>query len=299
MIGMRKRNLSLLLLILLGMPAILATSRVLSLDSCRTLAVENNKDLRKSEMEMKAAYYNRKSAFTNYLPKVSASGIYMHTGKELSLLSDEQKATLSSVGDALSIPALNQVGQGLVDALRTDTRNMAGAAVMLTQPVYMGGKIRAYNNITRYAEKIASDKHRLEYQELIVDVDETYWNIVVHEDICNAVIGSENFFDSHLFVDSHYCYLLFKIIFIVGRGGKKYSPPRARIRFYSAFEAYLTAASMKPVNSGCALSGRDLNSGWNCTATNHGWFATSTISIRPRRGFQPVKRRPVQHMWLT
>lgn len=178
MIGMYKRNLSLLLLILLGMPAILATPRVLSLDSCRTLAVENNKDLRKSEMEMKAAYYNRKSAFTNYLPKVSASGIYMHTGKELSLLSDEQKATLSSVGDALSIPALNQVGQGLVDALRTDTRNMAGAAVMLTQPIYMGGKIRAYNNITCYAEKIASDKHRLEYQELIVDVDETYWNIV-------------------------------------------------------------------------------------------------------------------------
>lgn len=129
-------------------------------------------------MEMKVAYYNRKSAFTNYLPKVSASGIYMHTGKELSLLSDEQKATLSSVGDALSIPALNQVGQGLVDALRTDTRNMAGAAVMLTQPIYMGGKIRACNNITRYAEKIASDKHRLEYQELIVDVDETYWNIV-------------------------------------------------------------------------------------------------------------------------
>lgn len=178
MIGMYKRNLSLLLLILLGMPAILAAPRVLCLDSCRTLALENNKDLRKSEMEMKAAYYNRKSAFTNYLPKVSASGIYMHTGKELSLLSDEQKATLSSVGDALSIPALNQVGQGLVDALRTDTRNMAGAAVMLTQPIYMGGKIRAYNNITRYAEKIASDKHRLEYQELIVDVDETYWNIV-------------------------------------------------------------------------------------------------------------------------
>lgn len=139
MIGMYKRNLSLLLLILLGMPAILAAPRVLSLDSCRTLAVENNKDLRKFEMEMKAAYYNRKSAFTNYLPKVSASGIYM-PGKELSLLSDEQKATLSSAGDALSISALNQVGQGLVDALRTDTRNMAGAAVMLTQPIYMGGQ---------------------------------------------------------------------------------------------------------------------------------------------------------------
>ena len=29
-------------------------------------------------------------------------------------------------------------------------------------------------------------------------------------------------------------------------------------------------ASTKPANSGCGLSGFDLNSGWNCTATYHG-----------------------------
>lgn len=174
---MNRRHLTILLLLLSGISA-MAADAPLSLDSCRTLAVDNNKELRSSEMEMRAAYYNRKSAFTNYLPKVSATGIYMHTSKELSLLSDEQKSTLSGLGTALQMPALNQVGQGLVDALRTDTRNMAGAAVMLTQPLYMGGKIRTYNKITRYAEMIASDKHDLKYQELIVAVDETYWNIV-------------------------------------------------------------------------------------------------------------------------
>lgn len=165
-----------LLLIIAAVPS--AKGEALDLDSCRALAVNNNKELRIADMEKQAAYYNRKSAFTKYLPKVSASGLYMHTGKELSLLSDKQKTTLSGLGDALSIPALNNVGQGLVDALRTDTRNMAGAAVMLTQPLYMGGKIRAYNNITRYAEKIAADKRNLAYQDLIVEVDETYWNIV-------------------------------------------------------------------------------------------------------------------------
>ena len=48
--------------------------------------------------------------------------------------------------------ALNKVGQGLVDALRTDTRNMYAGAVTLTQPIFMGGKIVAYNKITQYAE---------------------------------------------------------------------------------------------------------------------------------------------------
>ncbi len=165
--------------LLLGLPEIQAEPCVMSLDSCRSLAVENNKELRMTDMQRQTAYYNRKSAFTSYLPKVSATGMYMHTGKEISLLSDDQKTTLSHLGDALSMPALNNVGEGLVDALRTDTRNMAGAAVILTQPIYMGGKIRAYNKITRFAEEIAADKHNLQYQELIVSVDETYWNIIL------------------------------------------------------------------------------------------------------------------------
>ena len=176
---MNRRKLTFLLLVLLGMPAVYAGNRILTLDSCRILAVENNKELRMADMQRQGAYYNRKSAFTAYLPKVSAKGMYMHTGKELSLLSDDQKATLSHIGDALSMPALNTVGQGLVDALRTDTRNMAGAAVILTQPIYMGGKIRAYNNITRYAEQISEDKYNIMYQDLLVSVDETYWNIIM------------------------------------------------------------------------------------------------------------------------
>ena len=175
---MYRKNLTLLLLLLTGIPAIKAGPRVLNLDSCHNMAIENNKELRMTDMQKQVAYYNRKSAFTSYLPKVSATGIYMHTGKEISLLSDEQKETLSHIGDALSMPALNSVGSALADALRTDTRNMAGAAVMLTQPIYMGGKIRAYNNITHLAEKIADDKYTRQYQELIVAVDETYWNIV-------------------------------------------------------------------------------------------------------------------------
>lgn len=166
------------MLLLPELPVAHAAPHAVTLDSCRILAVENNKELHASAVEREKARYNRKSAFTSYLPKVSATGMYMHTGKELSLLSDEQKATLPHIGDAVSVPVLNNAGQGLVDALRTDTRNIAGAAVILTQPIYMGGKIRAYNNITRYAEQIASDKYNQEYQELIVSIDETYWNIV-------------------------------------------------------------------------------------------------------------------------
>ena len=152
----------------------------LSLDSCRALAISNNKELLISQEKINAAHYQKKAAFTNYLPNISATGGYMRSQKELSILSDAQKGALSGLGTNLSgplqqaaqviaqlhpeiagkLPALGQslvgaldgAGQSLVDAFRTDTRNMYAGALTLTQPLYMGGKIRAYNKITKYAE---------------------------------------------------------------------------------------------------------------------------------------------------
>lgn len=158
-----------------------------SLDSLRACAVRNNNSLLMAEQKKVAAHYTHKSATTNFLPKVSSTGAYMYTNKELSLLSDDQKHALSNIGTGLSSmvpalaplsPQLNTMGQGLVDALHTDTRNAGVVAVMLTQPIYMGGKIRAYNKITQYAEKASGTMYDKTLQDIIVDVDEAYWNLV-------------------------------------------------------------------------------------------------------------------------
>ena len=232
------------------------SGQVLSLDSCRALAIRNNKELRLSSMSQEAAHWQRKSALTNYYPRISAIGTYQRTSREISLLNDDQKASLSTMGSRLTgaigqgfqqgvtdfqqklaalqssptVQALLQdpnvqailannptllqlmanpslvqqmtapllqnastafngmltnmasmvdaAGQNIVDAFRTDTRNMTGAAVMLTQPLYMGGKIRAYDRITRLAEEAAGAKHTIEEQDLLVSVDEAYWRIV-------------------------------------------------------------------------------------------------------------------------
>ena len=164
-----------------------AIGKCWQLDSLRARAVSNNKTLLMAEQEKVAAHYAHKSATTNYLPKVSATGAYMYTSRELSLLSDEQKHTLSNIGTGIStlVPnlspmasQLNSVGQGLVDALHTDTRNVGVMAVMLTQPIYMGGKIRAYNKITEYAEQASGRMYDKTMQDIIVEVDDAYWNLV-------------------------------------------------------------------------------------------------------------------------
>ena len=157
------------------------------LDSLRARAVANNKSLLMAGQKKEAARYTHKSATTNYLPRISATGAYMYTSRELSLLSDGQKQTLSNLGTGLSAmvpglaplaPQLNSAGQGLVDALHTDTRNAGIVAVMLTQPIYMGGKIRAYDKITQYAEQTAGTMYDKTLQDIIVEVDDAYWNLV-------------------------------------------------------------------------------------------------------------------------
>ncbi|MEL5895703.1 TolC family protein [Bacteroides sp. GD17] len=184
----------------------MVAQEALSLDSCRALAISNNKELLISQEKIKTAHYQKKAAFTNYLPDISASGGYMRSQKELSILSDAQKGALSNLGTSLSgplqeaaqviaqlhpeiagqLPALGQslvgaldgAGSSLVDAFRTDTRNMYAGALTLTQPLYMGGKIRAYNKITKYAEELARQQHTTGMQEVILSTDQAYWQVV-------------------------------------------------------------------------------------------------------------------------
>ena len=195
-----------LLTILLHLTFIVKAQTSLSLDSCRALALTNNKDLLISHEKINAAHYQRKAAFTNYLPNFSATGAYMRNQKEFSLLNNDQKAALSGLGSNLAGPigqaaagiiatypelaplisslsgslpaALDQAGNSLVDALRTDTRNVYAGAITLTQPLYMGGKIRAYNKITKYAEELARQQHNGGMQEVIMSTDQAYWQVI-------------------------------------------------------------------------------------------------------------------------
>lgn len=221
------RKIAIIFFALAMMAGVRAQSIYLSLDSCLALAVRNNKDLAIAQMKEDVATLNRKEAFTHYLPRVDATGAYVRTEKQLSLLSDEQKDALSNMGTTMGekagpiiqnmaaqnpqfaslfqqlgglasqlVPEINQLGQGLVDALHTDTRNTTAAAIMLTQPLYMGGKIVAYNNITRYAEQIAKAQSDQKMQDLVVQVETAYWQIVSLESKRELALGYKKLIDT-------------------------------------------------------------------------------------------------------
>ena len=183
--------------------------RVLSLDSCRAMALRNNKQMSVQRVKQEMAKNIRKSSRTKYLPHVSALGGYVYTSKEISILSDETKDVLSNLGTngvnklqtgmSTALPvlsalfggiapftdmmngmagSLNGFGQNIVDEFRTDTRHMFGGSIMLTQPVFMGGAIVAMNKMADLGEEMAANSADARRQETLYQIDKAYWQVV-------------------------------------------------------------------------------------------------------------------------
>ena len=108
------------------------------------------------------------------------AGPIQQTATEIATAHPELRPLIASLSEKLgaALPALDQAGNSLVNALRTDTRNVYAGAITLTQPLYMGGKIRAYNKITKYAEELAQQQHQGGMQEVIMSTDQAYWQVI-------------------------------------------------------------------------------------------------------------------------
>jgi outer membrane protein TolC len=157
-----------------------AQGQTLTLDECRDLAIKNNKELQISGAKVDVAANNQKAAFTKYFPQLSAEGMYMRNSKDLNLL--DMDAISSSVGSSLGslsqLPAVSEVMQNVNDIQHIDIKNIWVGGVSLVQPVFMGGKIVTYNQITQYAKDLAKSMNNQQLQDVIYKTDETYWQVI-------------------------------------------------------------------------------------------------------------------------
>lgn len=158
---------SIVLLVVLFLTHYLEAQQVLTLEECRNLAIQNNKELQISAEKMKAAGEERKAAITKYFPQLSAMGTYMRNEKNLNLVDFGQLG-----------PAGELVPSGIKDFLELDIQNVWIGNVSLVQPVFMGGKIIAYNQITQYAKELAKTMNDTKLQDIIYTTDETYWQLI-------------------------------------------------------------------------------------------------------------------------
>ena len=207
--------------------SLLAAQNVYTLEDCRKMALDNNKSNKIAQAESTKAEYERKAAVTKFFPDLSIKGAYVRNGDELSLISEDiflPIGTMSNGSFSLTPSQINNSwtilgGQAVpldangvpfdprknpekiqwkeyttipADQLTYDTRNIYVASLNLTQPVFMGGKIIAYNKICKLKKELADSKLNTLQEEILVNIDETYWQIVSLTSKKKAVEGLIN-----------------------------------------------------------------------------------------------------------
>ena len=195
------------------LPVVLYSQESLSLEQCRSLALDHNQKIKIAKEQVNAAEAVKKSAFSQYLPDFSINGAYSYLNKDYQLLKNDlflpvvpysaidqstgqlSQAALSTPEVAASTFVINpSTGKVVTDASgnpvfqkytylpasksRFSIGNLYVVNGGFTQPVYMGGKIREANKIAASAKAIADHNLSLKQDELIYAVDEAYWRIV-------------------------------------------------------------------------------------------------------------------------
>ncbi len=191
------------------------------------MALDNNKSNKIAQAESEKAEYERKAAKTKYFPDLSIKGAYVRNGDELSLLSEDMYLPIGTVTNGSFAFTQDQISNNWTlvngqpapldadgkpfnpkknpekiqwkqyttipaDELSFDTRNIFLASLNLTQPVFMGGKIVAYNKICKLKKELADSKLNTLQEEIVVKTDETYWQIVALNSKKKAVEGLIN-----------------------------------------------------------------------------------------------------------
>lgn len=188
------------------------SQETLTLGQCRQMALDANKGLKQAKEKKSETTDMEKVALWQMLPRVDFNGGYTWMQKTINLLSDEQKERISNMGataqqslsdaiheEANNLPiggdlianaldniisnsnfsaTLNGIGQDIVEGFETDTRQTTFGLVTLTQPVYLGGKLRALYRTAQLTNTLSGIEYDKKREETLIAVDEAYWQVV-------------------------------------------------------------------------------------------------------------------------
>ncbi len=167
----------LLALTITVLPILSGNAQVLTLDSCLALARQNNKELRRAELDIEKAQQVKNQAFTNYFPQVKATAIGYHSLHPMVEV-DIDDINNASVRDLLTTLYGNYGAALGLDNTISLFQYGYQAGVTALQPVYMGGKIVAGNRLAKVGVEAAQLQTQITERDLLEQVEESYWLVV-------------------------------------------------------------------------------------------------------------------------
>ena len=166
---------------MLGFGTVALAQNRYSLEQCKTLAVENNVMVQNSNLEIEASKQVKKSAYTNYFPKVSAIGMAFRFNDPMVKFSlpggnlPVYDGNIAHLATATQFAYFPGISLSLMDKVNA-------GAITAIQPVFAGGRISTGNKLAQLGVNVNNSRLVLSKNEVLLKTEEQYWQIVsLHE----------------------------------------------------------------------------------------------------------------------
>lgn len=190
---------------------LIAQTKKLTFEDCRDIALQHNKKIQIADENKLMMNSLHKSAKTQYFPRLGFTGSYIRMNREINLLSENAFLPVVPSGaitngkinqvilgtnpalldetfvlDANGLPVTDANGDPVfenyaylpADQVSLDLKNMFLLNFGLTQPIYMGGKIKEINKLAQFGEELFDAKKTLTETEVIIETNERYWKVI-------------------------------------------------------------------------------------------------------------------------
>ncbi len=165
------KKLSILIVLLAAVPFGMFAQSPLTLDECRRMAIENNKDLEQARTKVEMAGYDRKIALANYFPNISATGAYLYNTENIAFVDEGTSAALTGSGAALAGKA-----SGTLTSIMQE--------IMAADPA-VAQKIMASSTFQTVLQKLQSGEIATAINQIGSQLDQK-----LHVDIENMFVGA-------------------------------------------------------------------------------------------------------------
>lgn len=168
------RNIILSLLLLLTFSA--QAQQELTLQQVKERALAHNISIRTADNAIAQAREQKREAFTNYFPQVSAVGLGFKSSDDMLKANMKLSGLIPPTLAAVIPPAL---AASLPSSLPLSMLNkgvMAG--VMAVQPVFMGGQIMNGNRLAKVGVEVSELQRRTSSNAVMLKAEQYYWQIV-------------------------------------------------------------------------------------------------------------------------
>ena len=153
-----------------------SAQQVLSLQQVKEQALAHNISIRTAEDAVREAREQKKEAFANYFPQVSATGMGFKTNTDMLKTSINTASLLpSSLATALP-PALAGMIPPTLSFSMLDRGLMAGVAAV--QPLFAGGRIINGNKLARAGVEASEIQKQISENNVELTATQYYWQII-------------------------------------------------------------------------------------------------------------------------